>query len=209
MHPLVKILCFLILLLLISTAQGSMLFGALVLVLIFLNYFKIDTFLHMVRRMRWLFLSIFIIYAFGTPGELLPQFPVIIAPTYEGIHLGWQQVEKLLLALAALALLVTRTSKEHLTLGLYMLLTPLKLAGLNVERFAARLMLTLNYVEELAMLDKAGFSFSRLDEIHDFINPSQQNNMITFHDPGFCWIDKLALFLLSIVFVLLIYRGFA
>ncbi len=197
------------LLLLISPAHGSMLFGALLLVLIVLYYFKIKTFLHMVRRMRWLFLSIFIIYAFGTPGELLPQFPVTIAPTYEGIYLGWQQVEKLLLALAALALLVTRTSKEHLMLGMYMLLTPLKFAGLNVERFAARLMLTLNYVEELAVTDKAGFRFSRLDEIHDLINPSQQNNMITFHDPGFGWMDKLVMFLLTVISVWLIYRGFA
>lgn len=209
MHPLVKILCFLMLLLLISTASSILLFCALVLAIIVIYYLRVDAFPHMVRRMRWLFLSIFIIYAFGTPGELLPQFPVSFAPTFEGINLGWQQIEKLLLALAALALLVTRTSKEHLMLGLYMLLRPLKLAGLNVERFAARLMLTLNYVEELAAEDKSGFSFSKLDEMDDLADTAQQNNVITFHDLEFRLLDKLVMTLLTMVFLLLVYRGFA
>lgn len=209
MHPLVKILCFLMLLLLISTAGSTLLFCGLVLAVIVSYYLKIDAFPHMVRRMRWLFLSIFIIYAFGTPGELLPQFPVSFAPTFEGINLGWLQVEKLLLALAALALLVTRTSKEHLMLGLYMLLSPLKLAGLNVERFAARLMLTLNYVEELAAEDKSGFSFSKLDEMDVLADAAPQNNVITFHDLEFRLLDKLVMALLTIVFLLLVYRGFA
>lgn len=209
MHPLVKILCFLMLLLLISTASSILLFCALVLAIIVIYYLRVDAFPHMVRRMRWLFLSIFIIYAFGTPGELLPQFPVSFAPTFEGINLGWQQIEKLLLALAALALLVTRTSKEHLMLGLYMLLRPLKLAGLNVERFAARLMLTLNYVEELAAEDKSGFSFSKLDEMDDLADTAQQNNVITFHDLEFLLLDKLVMTLLTMVFLLLVYRGFA
>lgn len=209
MHPLVKILCFLMLLLLISTASSILLFCALVLAIIVIYYLRIDAFSHMVRRMRWLFLSIFIIYAFGTPGELLPQFPVSFSPTFEGINLGWQQIEKLLLALAALALLVTRTSKEHLMLGLYMLLRPLKLAGLNVERFAARLMLTLNYVEELAAEDKSGFSFSKLSEMDDLADTARQNNVIIFHDLEFRLLDKLVMALLTMVFLLLMYRGFA
>lgn len=209
MHPLVKILCFLMLLLLISTASSILLFCALVLAIIVIYYLRIDAFPHMVRRMRWLFLSIFIIYAFGTPGELLPQFPVSYAPTFEGINLGWQQIEKLLLALAALALLVTRTSKEHLMLGLYMLLRPLKIAGLNVERFAARLMLTLNYVEELAAEDKSGFSFSKLSQMDDMADTARQSNVITFHDMEFRLLDKSVMALLTMVFLLLVYRGFA
>ncbi len=209
MHPLVKILCFLMLLLLISTAGSVLLFCGLLLAVIVLYYLKIDAFPHMVRRMRWLFLSIFIIYAFGTPGELLPQFPVSFAPTFEGINLGWLQIEKLLLALAALALLITRTTKEHLMLGLYMLLSPLKLAGLNVERFAARLMLTLNYVEELAAEDKSGFSFRKLDELNELADATPQNNVITFHDLEFRLLDKLVMILLTMVFLMIVYRGFA
>ena len=209
MHPLVKILCFLMLLVLISAGGSALLFCAFVLAIFVLYYLKIDAFPHMVRRMRWMFLSIFIIYAFGTPGELLPQFPVNFAPTFEGISLGWLQVEKLVLALAALALLVTRTSKDHLMLGLYMLLSPLKLTGLNVERFAARLMLTLHYVEELAAEDKSGFSFSKLDAMDELADTPPQNNVIIFHDLKFYWLDKLVMVLLTMVFVLIVYRGFA
>lgn len=196
-------------LLLIGAAHGVMLLAGLFFMSMILYYLSVDDFLHMVRRMRWLFLSIFIIYAFATPGEMIPYFSVSFSPTFEGVNLGLQQVEKLLLALAALSLLVTRTSNEHMMLGIYRLLKPLGLIGLNIERFSARLMLTLQYVEALAAQDKSGFSFSRLDDIDGLINVAHENSVITIHDPGFSVSDKVIMFFISAAFLLLIYRGFA
>jgi len=206
MHPLVKILCFISLLLLTGVASSAELFGLLMFFCLLFLRLKNKAFLYAVRRMRWLFLSLLLIYAFGTPGELIPLFPVNFSPTFEGLQLGWQQIEKLLIALAALSLLLISSSREQLLLGLYMLLIPFKFIGLNVERFAARLMLTLDYVEELAVKDS--YSFNQLDEIHASVDglPLQAN--VTFQKIPFNLIDKLLLFLLLLLFVFMIYRGF-
>lgn len=209
MHPLIKILCFILVLLLISMVNNTMLVFMMLFFFIMLYSLKVQTFLHAVRRMRWLFLSIFIIYAFATPGELIPNFPVHFAPTFEGLQLGLVQIEKLLIALAALSLLLTSSPREQMMLGLYMLLSPFNLIGLNVERFAARLMLTLDYVEELAAKDKNNFSFNHLDEIDDYIKSLPQGNLVSFQKLPFSLVDKLMMVLLSVLLVFMIYRGFA
>ena len=209
MHPLIKILCFILVLLLISMLDSLMLFSLMMLSLLMILSLKESAFLHAVRRMRWLLLSILIIYAFGTPGELVPGFPVNFAPTYEGLQSGFVQIEKLLIALAALSLLLTSSPMGQMMLGLYMLLMPFKFAGLNIERFTARLMLTLNYVEELAAKDKNNFSFRQLDEIDASVKSLPQANMVSFQKLPFGLLDKVMMLLLPVIFIFMIYRGFA
>lgn len=157
--------------------------------------------------MRWLFVSIFFIYAFGTPGELIPHFYAGFAPTFEGVQSGLVQIEKLLITLAALSLLLTSSPKEQMMLGLYMLLSPFGFLGWNIERFAARLMLTLDYVEELAAKDKSGFSLKQLDKIDDYIESLPRGNVVSFQKLPFTLFNKLMLFLLLLIFVFMIYRG--
>ena len=213
MHPFVKILYFILILLLVSMVGSQMLTLLLVVLALCTLWFRAKSFVHAVRRMRWLFLSILIIYAFGTPGELVPQFPVNAAPTFEGIQLGLQQIEKLLIALAALSLLLTSSSREHMMLGLYMLLLPFKFIELNVERFAARLLLTLNYVEELAAEEKKKFSFTQLDAIHaeplslPHIN-SRSDDVVSFQQLPFNSIDKIMMVLLAVLSGMMIYWSF-
>lgn len=209
MHPLIKILSFILVLLLISMVNNITLFLMMILFFMMLFILRVQAFLHAVRRMRWLFLSIFIIYALGTPGELISSFPLNFAPTFEGLQLGMVQIGKLLIALAALSLLLTNSPREQMMLGLYMLLSPFEFLGLNVERFSARLMLTLGYVEELAAKDRTGFSFKHLDQIDEHINSLPQGNIVSFQKLPFRLIDKLMLVLLSVLFVCMIYRGFA
>jgi len=208
MHPLVKILYFILALLLISVADNIMLLVLLISFCIAITGLRVNAFFLAVRRMRWLFLSILMIYAFGTPGELVPQFPVDFAPSYEGLQLGMLQIEKLLIALAALSLLLTNSPKEQMMLGLYMLLIPFKFIGLNIERFSARLMLTLNYVEELAAQDKSGFSFRELDDIHTNVESMPQGGVVIFQKLPFNMIDKLLMLLLAILLIFMVYRGF-
>jgi len=189
--------------------DNLMLFSLMMLSFVMVLSLRVSIFLHTVRRMRWLLLSILVIYAFGTPGELIPAFSVNFAPTYEGLQSGLVQIEKLLIALAALSLLLTSSPREQMMLGLYMLLIPFRFAGLNIERFAARLMLTLNYVEELAAKDKNNFSFRQLDEIDASIESLPQANMVSFQKLPFGLIDKIMMFLLLAIFIFMIYRGFS
>ena len=207
MHPLVKILCFMLVLLLTSMASATGLFLLLIFFCLIFLGIKNKSFLHAVRRMRWLLLSLMIIYAFGTPGELIPLFPINFSPTYEGLLLGWLQIEKLLIALAALSLLLISSSRGQMLLGLYMLLMPFKFIGLNIERFAARLMLTLDYVEELAVNDH--YDFNQLDDIHASVEGLPLQGNVTFQKLPFNLIDKLLLLLLLVLFVFMIYRGFS
>ena len=60
-------------------------------------------FFKLLRRARWLLLSILLIYAFATPGEYVGALPDSIAPTYEGLHSGAVQALRLVAMLAALA----------------------------------------------------------------------------------------------------------
>jgi energy-coupling factor transport system permease protein len=194
-------------LLLTSMASATGLFLLLIFFCLIFLGIKNKSFLHAVRRMRWLLLSLMIIYAFGTPGELIPLFPINFSPTYEGLLLGWLQIEKLLIALAALSLLLISSSRGQMLLGLYMLLMPFKFIGLNIERFAARLMLTLDYVEELAVNDH--YDFNQLDDIHASVEGLPLQGNVTFQKLPFNLIDKLLLLLLLVLFVFMIYRGFS
>lgn len=194
-------------LLLTSMASATGLFLLLIFFCLIFLGIKNKSFLHAVRRMRWLLLSLMIIYAFGTPGELIPLFPINFSPTYEGLLLGWLQIEKLLIALAALSLLLISSSRGQMLLGLYMLLMPFKFIGLNIERFAARLMLTLDYVEELAVNDH--YDFNQLDDIYASVEGLPLQGNVTFQKLPFNLIDKLLLLLLLVLFVFMIYRGFS
>lgn len=109
--------------------------------------YRARNFLTLLRRTRWILLSLLLIYAFATPGlYLLPDFGSA-GPSIEGIRAGVMQTWRLLLMLAALALLLRCTDREALLSGIYTLLKPLQPFGVNAERIAVRLWLTLRYAE--------------------------------------------------------------
>ena len=208
MHPFVKILCFVLILLLTNTLRDQWLIvlcAGLCLMAVWSNK---RNFLRIVIRMRWLFISLLIIYAFTTPGEYIPELLAYASPTYEGCVLGLLQITKLLIALASLSLLFASSSKQDLIAGLYMLLTPLKLFGLNPERFSARLMLTLDYVEEFAVDTNHKMTFNRLDAIHMTVNEMPAPQVIDLQLPAFNQSDLWVIFTIIISVVILIARHF-
>lgn len=105
-------------------------------------------FLLLLRRTRWLLLSIAALFALATPGVLLVPELGSAGPTREGIILGFTHLMRLVLLLALLAILLQATPLDDLVSGLYGLLRPLAWLGLDRERAALRLLLVLRYVEE-------------------------------------------------------------
>jgi energy-coupling factor transport system permease protein len=208
MHPFVKILCFVLILLLTNTLRDQWLIALCAGLCLMAVWSNKRNFLRVVRRMRWLFISLLIIYAFTTPGEYIPELLAYASPTYEGCVLGLLQITKLLIALASLSLLFASSSKQDLIAGLYMLLTPLKLFGLNVERFSARLMLTLDYVEEFAVDTNHKMTFNRLDAIHMTVNEMPAPQVIDLQLPAFNQSDLWVIFTIIISVVILIARHF-
>lgn len=112
-------------------------------------------FIQLVRRTRWIMLSLLLIYAYSTPGQPLSDTLGMFSPSREGLVDGVLQLTRLLAALAALAILLDRLHRQQLIAGLYTLFAPLQWLGLSRERLAVRLALTLHYAE-VAMLRSTG-----------------------------------------------------
>ena len=100
-------------------------------------------FLRLLRRVRWILVSLLAIYAFETPGEALFSH----GPTWEGLASGGLQAWRIVLTVALLAFLQASTSREMMLSGIHTLLMPLR-RWINIERIAVRLLLTLHYAEE-------------------------------------------------------------
>ena len=201
MHPVVKIACFFFLLLLLqylSPSSIAVLCGLICLLAAVLN---LPHFSQLIKRMRWLFLSLLLVYAYATPGEYLAFLPLNVAPSFEGLHLGLMQIAKLLIAVASLSALFASASKSQLMAGLWTLLSPLRLVGLNVERFTVRMLLTLHYVEQMAVQPKLKLDFSQLDKLALAPDEPGATLPLILAQPAFTWFDKamLSLMLLAVM----------
>jgi energy-coupling factor transporter transmembrane protein EcfT len=111
-------------------------------------------FIQLLRRTRWVMLSLMLVYAYSTPGQPVLEGLGMLSPSGEGLIDGVLQLTRLLAALAGLAILLDRLHRQQLIAGLYTLLAPLRLIGVSRERVAVRLALTLHYAE-VAMLREA------------------------------------------------------
>lgn len=96
------------------------------------------------RRSRWLLLTLLILFGWLTPGTPLPGIP---GASQEGLLLAAENLGRLLIALAVVAMLLTALTPAELVAGLRSLLAPLSLLGISRDRIAVRLALTLEEVE--------------------------------------------------------------
>ncbi|MGB8517082.1 MAG: CbiQ family ECF transporter T component, partial [Gallionella sp.] len=71
----------------------------------------------LLRRTRWIFLSLLIIYAYTTPGDALWQSLGVCSPVREGLQDGATQLLRLLAALASLAILLHKLHRLELISG--------------------------------------------------------------------------------------------
>ncbi|MFC5300539.1 CbiQ family ECF transporter T component [Azospira restricta] len=105
-------------------------------------------------RARWLLLSLLAVLAWGVAGEPVRADGGAWVPTWEGLGEGLTQLGRLLLVLAAVALLLETTPVERLMAGCHVLLRPLAAFRLDVDRAVVRLSLALHYA---ARMPKGGW----------------------------------------------------
>lgn len=107
----------------------------------------------LVRRTRWLLLSIMVLFALATPGQRLSGSLGDLGLTVDGLLLATEHAIRLLLLLATLAVVHERLGTAGFMAGLHWLLAPL--AGWRTlrERIVVRLMLVLDYVETAPLGD--------------------------------------------------------
>lgn len=98
----------------------------------------------LLRRARWLFLSLLILYFWFSPGRaVLPYYGM---PTVEGIEDGVLRIAALILLTLAVHLLLQTTGRAQLVAALCWLAKPLNIFSGAGDRFAVRAVLTLETV---------------------------------------------------------------
>lgn len=207
----INIMTQLLIFFILAIAINFMTLNALISLFVFfavaLAWTKNNQFLRAILRFKCFFLVMLLIFSFNTPGEHVSPWPFTIIPSYEGISAGLTQVLRIMLMLAALNLMLARNTRQELISGFYFIFSPLKFFGLKSERFAARLWLTLHYVElqsgANAKQDLMGqlknIAECKPEDIHQDVN-------ITFKVPQFGYLDFLVimlLFLTAYVFTVL------
>lgn len=170
LHPATQILVWSLLVVLLQLLEfGALLFaaGAVLLCAVAVSQHK---FTHLLRRTRWIMLSLLVIYAWSTPGQAVYQPFGLFSPTREGLLEGLSQLLRLLAALAALAMLLDRLHRMQLISGLYTLFAPLRWMGGVRERFAVRLALALHYAEAAMLRGKRGWR----DTLDGLLEPHEE-----------------------------------
>jgi energy-coupling factor transport system permease protein len=162
MHAVIKIICFLVFGAAMATgSQPVLLAGFLLIASLYL--FELGkgvstqwrNAMHMLKRLRWLFLSILVVYLFFTPGVLLwPD--VLWGPTQEGLSQGLLRIAVLVLIVAAVNVLIGSTGQAEFLSAVSWCLQPLSWLGLSHERLAVRISLTLETVGVLRTAYRQG-----------------------------------------------------
>lgn len=155
MHPALRILgVMLFIACLAQTGWPVLLLGAvfIVLGLSFLGSPAWRRFGQMARRLVWFYLSIFAIFGWFTPGELLWPALGLLSPTAMGLLAGVQHTLLIVLSLGAVIWLLQTTTQDTLVRGLLWLTQPLQAVGFPAQRFAVRLVLTLDAAPQVHQL---------------------------------------------------------
>lgn len=197
MHPTIKILALIFLGLALNKLALGVLIAMLCLMVFVAVHLQVRPWLHMIWRMRWLFLSMLLVYGLTTPGEYIKWMPIDWGVTYEGVGAGILQILRLTTMLGGIAFLMATTMRNDLIAGFYLLLTPLRVFKLQPERFAARLCLTLQYLEdaELQHQKNKGKNFwtqlldMRLSEDVFTLGNCHETRLIELQTPIFSYID--------------------
>jgi energy-coupling factor transport system permease protein len=196
-HPVTQITIWVSLAIVVQSLQTAVL-PILASALVFIAYkAHSKRLITLLRRTRWIIISLLVVYAFMTPGVGMWTLPYVPSPTREGLLDGLMQLGRLLCVLAGLSILLTSLSQERLISGLYTLSYPLRFIAVSRERIAVRLALTLHYaeraMEETAKDWRSGIERSLKPEteyISGFELPMQKLN----------WIDGLLIIALGALF---------
>jgi energy-coupling factor transporter transmembrane protein EcfT len=147
MHSIIRLACFLLLIAGLATTR-HLLF--IIVVPVFLGLFKYHcTFrevLPLLRRLRWLFLSLLILNLWFSSPELQ------LVPSLQGIITALERITALIILVLAAHLLLRTTPTTEIISALTWWFAPLRYIGVRTEIIALRLSLVLDTVREVQAL---------------------------------------------------------
>ena len=129
-------------------------------VLIWQSGLAIKSWLSGLLRLRWLFISIAILYCWFTPGSSLPVpeiFPIPLnMPSYLGVQISLERSLVLAVLFGSVLLCLEPLKPHNIVAGLRWLLYPLSLVGLPIILFCQRLASTLASIKSLQQALRSG-----------------------------------------------------
>jgi energy-coupling factor transport system permease protein len=151
-HPIIRILCFLVLAGWLASGGPARLAAAAPLLLILAFIAPAGTgpaAWGMLRRLRWFFLSLLIVYGWFTaaPAGSGTSWLHALLPAASGLLAGAERVLALVFIVYAVVVLLRTSTREELLQAVYGLARPLGLFGLAPERLALRLVLVMEEVD--------------------------------------------------------------
>jgi len=152
MHPAIRILCFLSLVTALARANFPFILLADGVFLVFAIRSPRDIFSftwRLMRRMRWFWLSIILLYTLMTPGGGQSFIVAGLELSFGGLLLGLERCLALATVLLFFALLIHTTPQSQLQGALFWLLQPLRRVGLPANQISIRIALTLQKIHEM------------------------------------------------------------
>lgn len=155
MHPVIRIICFLLL-------SGFVVFGGLyelVLgllvvcsVVLIKRFQSLELSLRIIRRMKWFFISILVVYLWFTPGTPVLDLDMAGLPTEEGVSTGLLRVMSLVLIIFAVNYFVSAIARSKLVEAVIWLLVPVKWVGIDNRKIALRIALVLELIPKVQQI---------------------------------------------------------
>jgi energy-coupling factor transporter transmembrane protein EcfT len=151
-HPVIRFLCLIVLAAGLARAGwAALLVGGAALVLLYVHcgWQHAQSAWKVIWRLRFLLLSLAVLYLWFTPGAPILPAAGAFAPTWEGLEQGALRALALLLLMALVQLYLATSEREELLSAIYWWARPLRVLGLLPERLALRMVLTLEALPHL------------------------------------------------------------
>jgi len=181
-HPVIRVVCFLVL-------AGFIAFGGvydvaigflIVLSIILVRRLQsLELSIRVIKRMRWLFLSILFVYLWFTPGKPLFTSMHSLFPTIEGMQTGLLRIFSLVLIILAVNYFVSTIARNKLVGAIVWLLYPLNWIGVDHKRIALRIALVLELiprVQNIVLDIKQQYTVNKSTD--DITNGDRRRNVV-------------------------------
>ena len=149
MHPVIRVICFLILSgFVVFGGVYELVLGMLVITAVVLvkRFQSLEISLRIIKRMKLFFISILVLYLWFTPGVPVIDVSLPGVPTIEGIKTGMLRVMSLVLIIFAVNYFVTTIARTRLVEAIIWLLHPVKWIGIDNKTIAVRIALLLELI---------------------------------------------------------------
>jgi len=143
MYPVIRIASFILLVIGLTTASHIILWTIIPVFYLLHKYATVSTVWPLLIRLRWLFLSLFILHLWFNQAELT------WLPSLAGFTFALERTIALIIIVLTAYLLVTTTPIQDIIAALHWWFAPLQQLGLSVERLIVRLALVLDTVSHV------------------------------------------------------------